>query len=187
MAKARRISAVWGTWVLAATLCAPALGAPTMPKALPAAAPSGIVFRFATDDVWTYARRGLCYLESPKPQHPPEAVAPDYLHPDGIGFGAYGMTPGAYADVQKAYPYFRDIPWPRILRAPALYELASRAFADKLLSRLQEEIPSGSSPRQVFGILHQAWNVGLSGFKSGRRAVPSRFARAREFMLARSY
>jgi hypothetical protein len=46
---------------------------------------------------------------------------------------------------------------------------------------LQEEIPAGTAPERVFDVVHQAWNVGLSGYKHGRQTVASRIIRAGEF------
>jgi hypothetical protein len=138
-------------------------------------------FQYATPSVWEYLRLGLNYLESPQPFFPPETVSPNYVHPDLKGFGAYGFSPRAYQDVQRAYPFFKDYLWQDILESQELYELANRAFADWLLKNLQGYIPRLATPRQVFDILQKAWNVGLSGFKKGRRIIPSRALRAEEF------
>jgi hypothetical protein len=42
-------------------------------------------------------------------------------------------------------------------------------------------IPANASKQQVFDVLHQAWNLGLTGFKNGRKVVSSRTRRAEEF------
>jgi hypothetical protein len=147
----------------------------------------GIVFAQATDDLWQYLRIGLTYLESPKPLQPPEAVPPAYIHPDSQGFGAYGFSPGAYQDVQRLYPFFQKYSWQEIMNSPKLYDLANRAFADWLLKNLKDYIPEGASPEKTFEVLHQAWNLGLTGFKNGRKVVPSRSRRAGEFLALHSH
>jgi hypothetical protein len=143
--------------------------------------PNGIVFARATDDLWQYLRIGLTYLESPKPLQPPEAVPPDYIHPDSKGFGAYGFSPGAYQDVQRLYPFFRGYSWEQLMDSPKLYDLANQAFADWLLKNLKDCMPETASKEEIFDVLHQAWNLGLTGFKNGRQVVASRTRRAEEF------
>ncbi|MCX5707832.1 MAG: hypothetical protein NTY14_02445 [Candidatus Omnitrophica bacterium] len=142
---------------------------------------SGITFSSASADLWQYLRIGLNYLESPKPLQPPEAVPPTYIHPDSQGFGAYGFSPGAYQDVQRLYPFFQKYSWQEIMNSPKLYDLANQAFADWLLKNLKDYIPEGASKEEIFDVLHQAWNLGLSGFKNGRQVVASRAKRAQEF------
>jgi hypothetical protein len=144
--------------------------------------PQGPVFEFATDELWSYLRTGLTYLESPTPALPPEAVLPTYIHPDGRGFGAYGFSPEAYEDVQRIYPYFRAFSWEQLLRSQRLYDLANRALCDWMLRNLQEYIPAGASKEQIFSIIHKAWNLGVGGFRKGREVVPSRARRAQEFL-----
>ncbi len=141
----------------------------------------GIVFNHASDDLWQYLRIGLNYLESPKPLLPPESVPPAYIHPDFQGFGAYGFSPGAYQDVQRLYPFFQKYSWQEIISSRKLYDLANQAFADWLLKNLKDYIQESASREQVFDVLHQAWNLGLSGFKKGRKVVFSRTKRAEEF------
>lgn len=138
-------------------------------------------FSYAHEELWKYLRRGLNYLESPKPLDAPEEVSPRYVHPDGLGFGAYGFSPAAYEDVQRVYPYFRQYSWEQMLDSPRIYELANRAFADWMLKNLDAYIPQGASQKQVFDVLHQAWNLGMGGFKAGRNVVASRTRRAEEF------
>jgi hypothetical protein len=142
---------------------------------------SGITFSWASADLWQYLRSGLNYLESPKPLQPPEVVPPTYIHPDSKGFGAYGFSPGAYEDVQRLYPFFQEYSWQDIMKSPKLYDLANQAFADRLLKGLQNYIPESASKQEVFDVLHQAWNLGLTGFKNGRKVVSSRAKRAEEF------
>lgn len=139
------------------------------------------IFEHANADLWKYLRIGLNYLESPKPLAAPENVQPTYVHPDMRGFGAYGFSPEAYQDVQRLYPYFRQYAWQDIMGSQKLYELANRAFADWLLKNLQGYIPRGAGQEEVFDVLQQAWNLGLSGFKNGRNVVASRAIRAEEF------
>jgi hypothetical protein len=139
-------------------------------------------FRYATPQLWQYLRHGLNYLESPQPLSPPEDVSAAYVHPDGKGFGPLGFSPAAYEDVQRVYPYFRQYAWQDVLRSSSLYDLATRAFADWLIANLQENIPQSFTRRQVFDVLHKAWNLGLSGYKNGRRVVYSRVRRAEEFV-----
>jgi hypothetical protein len=148
---------------------------------------SGITFNCASADLWQYLRIGLNYLESPKPLQPPETVPPTYIHPDSKGFGAYGFSPGAYQDVQRLYPFFQEYSWQDIMNSPKLYELANQAFADWLLKNLKDYIPEGASKEQIFDVLHQAWNLGLNGFKNGRKVVNSRARRAEEFKLTISF
>ena len=138
-------------------------------------------FHYANAQLWGYLRLGLTYLESPKPSDPPEAVPPTYVHPDSRGFGAYGLSPEAYQDVQRLYPTFKNYDWLDILNSAQLYELANQAFADLLLKNLQNYIPAGATQEQIFDIIHQAWNLGLSGFKNGGMTVVSRIKRAEEF------
>ena len=138
-------------------------------------------FQYANTQLWEYLRIGLTYLESPKPSSPPEAVPPTYIHPDSRGFGTYGLSPEAYEDVQRLYPYFKDYTWQNILYSQQLYELANQAFADLLLKNLQEYIPEDATKEQVFDIIQKAWNLGLTGFKNGRETVASRIKRAEEF------
>jgi hypothetical protein len=142
----------------------------------------GIVFKYATDPLWAQLRLGLAYLESPKPLDLPEAVSPSYVHPDGKGFGAYGFSPAAYADVQRLYPFFKRYGWGEILRSAKLYDLANQAFADWLLKNIQNESGASMDFTVIFNKLHRAWNLGLSGFKQGRRVVSSRARRAEEFL-----
>ena len=130
---------------------------------------------------WGYLRLGISYLESPMPLDPPESVPPAYAHPDLRGFGAYGLSPEAYADVQRLYPFFRDYGWDNMLNSQRVYELANMAFADYLLKNLKDCIPADATQEQIFDVLHRAWNLGLSGFKNGREVVPSRILRAEEF------
>jgi hypothetical protein len=153
----------------------------SLPLPQPGLNPGGIAFVFASDDLWQYLRIGLTYLESPSPLQPPETVPPAYIHPDSKGFGAYGFSPGAYQDVQRLYPFFREYSWQDIMRSTRLYDLANRAFADWLLKNLKDYIPEGASKQQIFDILHRAWNLGLAGFKKGRKVVSSRARRAEEF------
>ncbi|MCX7927249.1 MAG: hypothetical protein N2606_03845 [Candidatus Omnitrophica bacterium] len=120
-------------------------------------------------------------MESPNPLKPPEETSPKYLHPDKCGFGAYGFTPEAYEDVQRLYPFFRNICWQQILESSQLYELANQAYADWLLGQLKFYLKEGASWQEIFDLLHQVWNVGLSGFKNGKIPVSSRFKRAEEF------
>ncbi len=140
-----------------------------------------IYFNYVNQELWSYLRSGLNYLESPAPLMPPESTPPSYVHPDAKGFGAYGFSPEAYADVQRIYPFFEQYHWEDILRSSKLYDLANQAFADWLLKNLQEYLPPKASKLQIFEVLHQAWNTGLSGFKNGRRVVESRTKRAWEF------
>jgi len=142
---------------------------------------NGINFNHASASLWKYLRIGLNYLESPSPLQPPETVPPAYIHPDSKGFGAYGFSPGAYDDVQRLYPFFKDYSWQDIMKSPKLYDLANQAFADWLLKGLQNYIPKGATKQEVFDVLHQAWNLGLTGFKNGRKVVSSRAQRAEEF------
>ena len=142
---------------------------------------NGINFNHASASLWKYLRIGLNYLESPSPLQPPETVPPTYVHPDSKGFGAYGFSPGAYEDVQRLYPFFQEYSWQDIMKSPKLYDLANQAFADWLLKGLQNYIPKNASKQEVFDVLHQAWNLGLMGFKNGRKVVSSRTKRAEEF------
>lgn len=141
-------------------------------------------FQYANTQLWGYLRMGLTYLESPKPSSPPEAVPPTYMHPDSRGFGTYGLSPEAYEDVQQLYSSFKSYSWQDILSSPQLYELANQAFADLLLSNLQEYIPENATQAKIFDIIHKAWNLGLTGFKNGRETVTSRTKRAEEFKIA---
>jgi hypothetical protein len=141
----------------------------------------GSQFQYAHAQLWAYLRLGLNYLESPSPSSSPETVPPTYVHPDSRGFGAYGLSPEAYQDVQRLYPFFKNYLWQDILHSPQLYELANQAFADWLLKNLQSYIPIDATQEQIFDIIHKAWNLGLSGFKNGRVTVASRIKRAEEF------
>jgi hypothetical protein len=152
------------------------------PGIAPVPACSGPVFRFATTQKWLYFRQGLNYLESPQPLAPPESVLPAYIHPDSKGFGAYGLSPEAYSDVQRLYPFFRAYSWQDVLNSQTLYDMANQAFADWLLSNLQECLPLDATDSQTFEVLHQVWNLGLTGYKKGRRVVSSRERRAAEFL-----
>jgi hypothetical protein len=142
------------------------------------------IFHYVDAQLWEYVRQGLSYLESPLASFPPEAVDPTYLHPDKKGYGAYGFTPAAYADVQRNYAFFKAVTWEEMLSSQALYDLANRAFADLLLTHLQDFIDPQASYVEKFAVLHQAWNLGLSGFKSGRHVVVSRLKRADAFISA---
>ena len=142
---------------------------------------SGLSFTYAHVQLWPYLRRGLSYLESPRPLLPPESVPPSYVHPDRNGYGAYGLTPGAYKDVQCSYSFFKNHTWGEILRSPRLYDLASQAFADLLLKNLQGYLRPGATDSEIFNVLQQAWNLGLNGYKSGRNVVFSRTRRAAEY------
>ena len=144
------------------------------------------IFKYANIELWQFVRLGLNYLESPKPDRSPESVSPAYMHPDSKGFGAYGFSPQAYADVQRIYQFFKQYSWQDILNSQQLYDLANQAFADWLLSKLQGYIQQGSSYREIFNVLQQAWNLGLSGFKQGRQVVDSRATRAKEFLSSNS-
>jgi len=141
-------------------------------------------FQYANAQLWGYLRLGLTYLESPKPSLPPEAVPPTYVHPDLRGFGTYGLSPEAYEDVRRIYLDFKDYVWQDILYSPQLYELANQAFADLLLKNLQEYLPENATQEQIFDVIHKAWNLGLTGFKNGRKPVASRTKRAEEFKTA---
>jgi hypothetical protein len=140
------------------------------------------VFSFATDELWSYLRKGLTYLESPTPLLPPEAVQPSYVHPDGRGFGAYGFSPEAYEDVQRLYPYFKKYAWQQLLASQRLYDLANRALCDWMLKNLRPYFPVSAEKKEIFLVVHKAWNLGLGGFKLGREVVPSRTRRAEEFL-----
>jgi len=140
------------------------------------------MFSYASGELWAYLRLGLNYLESPQPLAPPEAIPPAYVHPDGRGFGAYGFSPEAYEDVRQRYAFFRDYGWEDILASAELYDRANQAFADLLLKNLQGYIPERADKKEVFIVLHQAWNLGLSGYKKGRQVVFSRTRRAEEFL-----
>jgi hypothetical protein len=141
-----------------------------------------VKFHYATDELWEYLKEGLNYLESPKPLQRPETIPPSYVHPDKRGFGAYGFSPEAYADVQNLYPYFQDFTWEQIMRSGELYDLANRAFCDWLIKNLQDYIPANAPKELVFETVHKAWNLGLGGFKKGRQVVASRTRRAAEFL-----
>ncbi len=141
----------------------------------------GLSFKCADARLWSYLRLGLNYLESPTPLLSPEATPPTYIHPDSKGFGAYGFSPGAYEDVQRQYPFFKQYSWQDIMKSSELYDLANQAFADLLLKNLTDYLPEGASKEEVFAVLHQAWNLGLSGFKNGRNVITSRARRALEF------
>ncbi len=154
----------------------------TVPAPRPVQSERSPDFLFATDELWSYLRKGLTYLESPSPLKPPEAVPPSYVHPDGRGFGAYGFSPEAYADVQRFYPFFKQYSWERILRSQELYDLANRALCDWMLKNLASYIPENAGKKEIFGVVHKAWNLGMGGFKRGREVVPSRARRAREFL-----
>ena len=143
---------------------------------------SPIEFHYATREMWEYLKAGLNYLESPKPDAPPETIPPSYVHPDKRGFGAYGFSPEAYADVQNLYPYFQGISWEQVMHSGKLYDLANRAFCDWLIKNMQDYIPAGASKAVVFENVHKAWNLGLAGFKKGRQVVASRTRRASEFL-----
>lgn len=139
------------------------------------------LFKYVTPGLWQYLRLGLTYLESPQPLAPPEAVPPTYLHPDLKGYGAYGFSVNAYLDVQRDYPIFRQYSWQDILHSQQLYDLANQAYADWLLSNLQNNLLPGAAEHEIFNVLQQAWNLGLSGFKRGRKVVRSRTKRAQEY------
>jgi hypothetical protein len=138
-------------------------------------------FTYATTALWQYLRMGLNYLESPQPISPPESVPPSYVHPDQKGFGAYGFSPGAYKDVQRVYPLFRQYSWQDVMSSRVLYDLANQAYADWLMKNLQDYISLNADKKEVFAVLHQTWNLGLTGFKNGRCVVASRLRRAEEF------
>jgi hypothetical protein len=138
-------------------------------------------FTYANATLWQYLRLGLNYLESPRPISPPESVPPSYVHPDQKGFGAYGFSPGAYEDVQRVYPNFRQYSWQEIMDSPMLYDRANQAYADWLIKNLQGYIDTNTDRKEIFAVLHQAWNLGLTGFKSGRCVVASRLKRSEEF------
>ena len=140
-----------------------------------------LTFSYAKPELWNYLRSGLNYLESPSPLLNPESIPPTYIHPDSKGFGAYGFSPGAYEDVQRVYPFFKQYSWQNIMASPKLYDLANQASADWLLKNLKDYLPEGALKQQVFQVLHQAWNLGLSGFRNGRKVVASRTKRAQEF------
>ena len=179
MPKGLRITGIILLLILAITLKAQSLSAEYI-KA-PEPLPTYAQFQYANAQLWGYLRLGLNYLESPKPSSPPEDVPPTYVHPDSRGFGAYGLSPEAYADVQRLYPFFENYCWQDILQSPPLYELANQAFADWLLKNLQSYIPVGATEKQIFDVIQQAWNLGLSGFKNGNLTVASRIERAEEF------
>lgn len=141
-------------------------------------------FEYANAGLWQYLRLGLNYLESPKPLAPPETVSPSYVHPDAKGFGAYGFSPQAYQDVQRIYSFFKQYSWQDIMGSQKLYDLANQAFTDWLLRNLRDYIPKGATQKEIFDILHRAWNLGLTGFKSGKGVVLSRTKRAEEFMVS---
>jgi hypothetical protein len=143
---------------------------------------AGILFDYADYELWQYLRKGLNYLESPKPDRPPETVPPAYPHPDGKGYGPYGLTYRAYLDVQQFYGFFKRYSWQETLNSPRLYELASQAFADRLLKNLQGYIRPESGYPEIFNLLQQSWNLGLRGFKEGRQVVSSRAKRTAEFI-----
>ena len=144
--------------------------------------PEAIFSEYMRPELWQHFRLGLAYLESPKPLDAPEAVSPSYLHPDSKGHGPYGFTRGAYLDVQRLYPSFKKYSWQDILASQKLYDLANQAYADWLLGNLQEYLKYGALDSCAFNILQQAWNLGLSGFKSGKKICSSRRKRAREYM-----
>jgi hypothetical protein len=176
--EAMRTSLAITVFLLTALLpCAIARETPTQPA--PAGTP---VFTCATDELWGYLRKGLTFLESPKPLLPPEAVSPEFIHPDGRGFGAYGFSPEAYEDVQRRYPFFKQYSWDRILHSPRLYDLANQALCDWMLKCLGSYIPRNADKKEVFIVLHKAWNLGVGGFKKGREVVRSRSRRAEEFL-----
>jgi hypothetical protein len=167
----------------------PIAGARQITSLEPVLSGSGIqaepYFRYATDDLWLYLRKGLNYLESPRPLAEPEAVPPSYVHPDGRGFGCYGFSPEAYQDVQRLYPYFREFSWDQVLGSSRLYDLANRAFCDWLLMNLRDRISLNGDRASIYDAVQQAWNLGLSGFKKGRAVVSSRTRRAEEFKSGR--
>ncbi len=146
---------------------------------------AGLLFEYADYTLWQYLRQGLSYLESPSPESPPERVPPAYLHPDGLGYGAYGLTAPAYSDVRQFYPFFKKYSWQEILRSGRLYELASQAFADRLLKNLRGYLDPRADHVQTFNLLQQVWNLGFRGFKEGRQVVASRTKRAKEFIAGR--
>ncbi len=113
-----------------------------------------LIFHYMDAQLWEYVRQGLSYLESPLSALPPEAVDPTYLHPDKKGYGAYGFTPAAYADVQRNYAFFKAVTWEEMLASPVLYDLANRAFADLLLTHLQDFIDPHASYAEKFAVLH---------------------------------
>lgn len=152
-----------------------------IPVLPPVQAPSSPHFNYAYTALWQYLRLGLNYLESPEPESLPETVPPAYVHPDLKGYGAYGFSPAAYDDVQREYPLFRRYSWQDILHSHTLYDRANQAYADWLMKNLQEYIAAGADKKEIFDVLHQAWNLGLTGFKNGGCVVESRLRRAAEF------
>jgi hypothetical protein len=172
-----------GTLILAAVfvLYSRPLAAEYIPKDTSVERIYPLSFKWATPQLWSYLRSGLNYLESPHPLLSPESTPPGYIHPDSKGFGAYGFSPAAFEDVQRIYPFFRQYRWQDIMSSPKLYDLANQAFADLLLKNLANYLPEKASNEQVFSIIHQAWNLGLTGFKNGRQVVASRTKRALEF------
>ncbi|MCU0650885.1 MAG: hypothetical protein MUC52_01455 [Candidatus Omnitrophica bacterium] len=140
------------------------------------------VFKYATPQTWEYLRSGLNYLESPHPLSRPESVSSGYMHPDGKGFGPLGFSPGAYEDVQRVYPYFRQYSWEDVISSSFVYDLANRAYADWLLCNLQDSIPQSPAAWQIFDVVHKAWNLGLTGYRKGKNVASSRIKRAEEFI-----
>ncbi|MFA6384595.1 MAG: hypothetical protein WCY10_04405 [Candidatus Omnitrophota bacterium] len=183
----RTIALVLATLCVGTNLGAEVRITPIYTPRIPAIVSPGVnseaapLFRYATDGLWQYLRKGLSYLESPDPLSEPEAVPPAYVHPDGRGFGCYGFSPEAYQDVQRLYPYFRRYSWANILGSPRLYDLANRAFCDWLLKNLRDYVSLSQDPSEVFDAVQKAWNLGLGGFKKGRIVVLSRTRRAEEF------
>jgi hypothetical protein len=151
--------------------------------AVPSNNPDTPLFKYVNTDLWQYLRLGLNYLESPESLSPPESMSPTYVHPDLRGFGAYGLSPEAFYDVQRLYPFFQRYNWQDIMNSQKLYDLANQAFADWLLQNLQDYLPEQATQEEIFDVLHRAWNLGLSGFKNGKQVVLSRINRAEEFKV----
>jgi hypothetical protein len=133
-------------------------------------------YKYLTPELWSLLRPGLAELETSG-----KLVPPSYLHPDRIGYGALGLTPVAYKDVQTYYPEFRNIPWREVITPTSpYYEPAAHSYGDLLLWHFLHS-PKLDIPK-MFDTLQKIWNLGPTGYKRGRKIPASRKIRAQEYL-----
>ncbi len=129
------------------------------------------------DELWSYLRSGLNYVEASG-----EDLPANFVHPGGVAYGPLAMTRIAIKDVLMHYEEMEDYDIDDILNDIELYERCGKLFADLLLGHYLKIQGSGISKEDIFDILQRAWFLGPTIFKDGGKVPESRSHNAREYI-----
>lgn len=127
--------------------------------------------------LWQYLRKGLNFVETSG-----EEVAPDFVHPGGVAYGAVALTRIAIQDVIQHSAEFAAYTVDDILDDSSLYEQCALYYADLLLRHYLKVQGIGMTKEEIFDILQKAWFLGPNLYKKGRAVPGSREKNARSYM-----